>query len=48
MYFFDSSNEVPWKEMPTRCPPPGNFLFGKNNCMCNRDNARDVAACPDE
>ena len=20
----------------------------KNNCMCNGDNARDVAACPDE
>ena len=32
----------------TRYPPPWNFLFRKNNCMCNRDNARDVAACPDE
>ena len=29
-------------------PPPWNFLFRKNNCMCNRDNARDVAACPEE
>ena len=25
-----------------------NLLIRKNNCMCNRDNARDVAACPDE
>ena len=32
----------------TRYPPPWNFLFRKNNCMCNRDNAHDVAACPDE
>ena len=32
----------------TRYPLPRNFLFRKNNCMCNRDNARDVAACPDE
>ena len=32
----------------TRYPPPWNFLFRKNNCMCNRDNARDVATCPDE
>ena len=32
----------------TRYPPPWNFLFRKNNCMCNRDNARDVAACTDE
>ena len=24
------------------------FLFRKDNCMCNRDNACDVAACPDE
>ena len=31
----------------TRYPPPWN-LFRKNNCMCNRDNARDVTACPDE
>ena len=32
----------------TTCyPPPSNFLFRKNNCMCNQDNARDVAACPD-
>ena len=31
----------------TRYPPPWN-LFRKNNCMCNRDNTRDVAACPDE
>ena len=22
--------------------PPWNFLFRKNNCMCNRDNAHDV------
>ena len=21
--------------------------FEKNNCICNRDNARDTAACPD-
>ena len=27
---------------------PWNFLFTKNNCMCNRGNARDAAACPDE
>ena len=32
----------------TRYPPPSNFLFRKNNCLCNRDNARDVAACSDE
>ena len=32
----------------TRYPPRWNFLFRKNNCMCNQDNARDVAACPDE
>ena len=32
----------------TRYPPPWNFLFRKSNCMCNRDNARDGAACPDE
>ena len=32
----------------TRYPPPWNFLFRKNNCMCNRDNAHDIAACPDE
>ena len=32
----------------TRYPPPWNFLFRKNNCMCNRGNARDVAACPNE
>ena len=32
----------------TRHPPPWNFSFRKNNCMCNRDNPRDVAACPDE
>ena len=29
-------------------PPPWNFLFRKSNCICNRDNVRDVAACPDE
>ena len=29
-------------------PPPWNFLIRKNNCMCNRDNACDVAACSDE
>ena len=28
--------------------PLWNLLFRKNNCMCNRDKARDVAACPDE
>ena len=33
----------------TTCyPPPWNFLFRQNNCMCNRDNAHDIAACPDE
>ena len=32
----------------TRYAPPWNFLSRKNNCMCNRDNARDVAACADE
>ena len=32
----------------TRYPPPRNFLFRKNNCMCDRDNVRDAAACPDE
>ena len=34
----------------TTCYPrrPWNFLFRKNNCMCNRDNACDVATCPDE
>ena len=26
----------------TRYLPPWNFLFRKNNCMCNQDNARDV------
>ena len=26
----------------TRYPLPRNFLLRKNNCMCNRDNARDV------
>ena len=31
-----------------RYPPPWNFLFRKNNCMYNRDNACDIAACPDE
>ena len=29
-------------------PPPWNFLFRKNNCMCNWDNARDIATCLDE
>ena len=29
-------------------PPPRTFLFRKNNCICNQDNACDVAACPDE
>ena len=30
-------------------PPPSNFLFRKNNCMCNRDNAHAAAAaCPNE
>ena len=28
--------------------PPWNFLFRKNNCMCNRDNVRDVDAGPDK
>ena len=28
--------------------PPSNFLFRKNNCMCNWDNVHDVATCPDE
>ena len=37
---------LPWAT--TRYTPTWNFLFRKNNCMCNRDNARDVAACPDE
>ena len=32
----------------TRYPPPWNFLFRKNNCMYNRDNAHDVTTCPDE
>ena len=32
----------------THYPPRWNFLFSKNNCMCNWDNAHDVAACPDE
>ena len=32
----------------TRYPPRWNFSFRKNNYMGNRDNARDVAACPDE
>ena len=32
----------------TRYLPPWNFFFRKTNCMCNRDNACDVAACPDE
>ena len=31
----------------TRYLPPSN-LFIKNNCMCNQDNACDIAACPDE
>ena len=31
-----------------RYPPPWNFLFRKNNCICNRYNARGVAAYPDE
>ena len=31
-----------------RYPPSWNFSFRKNNCMCNRDNACDVATCPDE
>ena len=35
-----------WATM--RYPPPSNFLFRKNNCMYNRDNAHDVTACPDE
>ena len=29
-------------------PPPRTFLFRKNNCICNQDNACDVVACPDE
>ena len=32
----------------TRYLPSWNFLFRKNNCMCNRDNAHDIAACSDE
>ena len=32
----------------TRYLPRWNFLLRKNNCMCNRDNACDVAACPEE
>ena len=32
----------------TRYLPPWNFLVRKNSYMCNRGNARDVAACPDE
>ena len=33
----------------TTCyPPPWNFLFRKDNCMCNRDSAPDVTACPNE
>ena len=33
----------------TTCyPSPRNFLFWKNNCMCNPDNARDVAVCLEE
>ena len=32
----------------TRYPPPWNFLCKKINCICNRDNARDVNACPDK
>ena len=32
----------------THYPPPWNFLIRNNNCMCNRDNACDVAACSDE
>ena len=39
---------LPTARATTRYPPSWNFLFRKNNCMCNRDNARDVAACPDE
>ena len=35
-----------WATM--RYLPCWNFLFSKNNCMCNWDNAHDVAACPDE
>ena len=35
---------VSWATM--HYSPPWNFLFRKNNCMCNRDNACDVAACP--
>ena len=32
----------------TRYLPFWNFLFRKNNYMCNQDSAHDVAACPDE
>ena len=38
---------IPFKAT-MRYPPPWNFLFRQNNCMCNRDNAHDIAACPDE
>ena len=31
-----------------RYPTPWNFSFRINNCMCNWDNACDVAVCPDE
>ena len=31
----------------THYSPHQNFLFRKNNCMCNRENACDVAVCPD-
>ena len=34
---------LPWAT--TRCPPSSKFLFWKNNCMCNPDNVRDIAAC---
>ena len=49
MFFFSQHSRTFIFSGATKCyPPPWNFLSRKNNCMCNWDNARDVAACPDE
>ena len=46
IYILDWTFILSWAT--TRYPPTWNFLSRKNNCMCNQDNARDIAACPDE
>ena len=49
LFFLPTVSQTFILSSATTCyPPPSNFLFRKNNCMCNWDNAHDVATCPDE